>query len=172
MRTVPRRAAVTETAVRRRTLRRTAAVGTTVAALAGGLLMATAPTATAASSVCGSSYGLVGTYEMTKNWGDPYVGGHLYIYYSSATGKNCAVARPIARWAGDVDNLFVEIQRSQGWPYRDDDGALYRGSYHWYAGPVYTPARHQCIEATAHLDGANGEHYAAAVGQVSGVHCS
>jgi hypothetical protein len=75
-----------------RTGRRIVAVATSAAAISAGLLAM--PTAARAAPVgsCGSSYGKVGSYNVTRPWEG--VAGRIDVYYSSATGKNCAITRP------------------------------------------------------------------------------
>ena len=142
MRTLLRRRPADTRQPRTSTRRRVAAIGATIAALTGGLLMAGAPTA-AASGVCGSSYRLIDTYRLTSDAGK--TGGYMYLYWNP-NGFNCAVAKPIAAWAGDVNDITVSIQRADNTG-NDADGT-HGENYHYYAGPVYVYAPHTCLDLT------------------------
>ncbi|MGW0807686.1 hypothetical protein [Nonomuraea sp. NPDC002799] len=114
-----------------------------LAALAGMALAVTAlaTPAEAAAGVCGSSYSLVGSYAI------PATGtrvGTLEVYYSSSTGKNCALAVGYGSTYGvkNTKAVFIGIAGSTtGWTDSDD------GSYEYYAGPVYVYAPGKCITA-------------------------
>ncbi|MFD7233571.1 spore-associated protein A [Streptomyces sp. NPDC059881] len=148
-----------------RTGRRIVAVATSAAAISAGLLAM--PTAAQAAPVgsCGSSYGQVGSYNVTRPWEG--VAGRIDVYYSSATGKNCAITRPNASLAGKAGKIWVYIERStSGAAECDGHGANYR----YYAGPVYISARGACIDVRGGMNKRPGDN-APFNGGARNVHC-
>lgn len=133
--------------------RRITAVATAATAISAGLL-ALPSTASAAAPVgsCGSSYGKVGSYPVTRSWES--TAGYIDVYYSRSTGKNCAVTRPVSALAGKAGNIWVCIERS---PYggRACDGSS--ANYRYYAGPVYVSARGTCINVSGGLTRTPGD---------------
>ncbi len=95
------------------------------------------------SGSCGSGYTKVATYNMISYTESPSVGGYVSVYYSAATGRNCAIARPITTWAGQNTGLTVCIELANG-TRESCDGAP-EHDYRYYAGPVYVTAPHTCI---------------------------
>ncbi|MGN9840137.1 hypothetical protein ACTMTI_18635 [Nonomuraea sp. H19] len=112
-----------------------------LAGLAGMALAVTAlaAPAEAAATVCGSSYTKVGSYAI------PQTGtrvGTLEVYYSSSTGKNCALAVGYGSTYGVKNTKAVYIGLAgPGVPWADDNS----GSFEYYAGPVYVSAPGKCI---------------------------
>ncbi|MGJ6969015.1 hypothetical protein ACSDR0_44680, partial [Streptosporangium sp. G11] len=84
--------------------------------------------------------------------------------YSGSTGKNCAIAKPISAWSGKVSHLQVQLS-TNGYPGFVDDGM--DKNHHYYAGPIYIPARGKCIDVGGFFDHL-GQRYA---GKAWGVHC-
>jgi hypothetical protein len=121
--------------------RRITAVATAATAISAGLLAMPSTANAATVGSCGSSYGKVGSYPITRSWEG--TAGYIDVYYSSASGKNCAISRPIPSLSGKAGHLWVCIERS---PYggRDCDGI--QDNYRYYGGPVYTYARNSCID--------------------------
>ncbi|NUW42144.1 serine/threonine protein kinase [Nonomuraea rhodomycinica] len=118
----------------------------TVAALAAvtvsaGLLAAAAP-ANAAANYCGASYRLLKTYKVED-------AGYLHVYYSSSTGKNCAVTVGAGEHYGKRDGKSVWIRRTGGTWIKDT------GRYQYYAGPVYVKASGHCIDVEGRIEGWN-----------------
>jgi hypothetical protein len=133
--------------------RRITAVATAATAISAGLL-AMPSTASAAAPVgsCGSSYGKVGSYKVTRSWEG--TAGYIDVYYSRSTGKNCAITRPISSLAGKAGNIWVCIEQDKGYA-RDCDGVT--KNYRYYAGPVYVSGRGQCINVSGGLNRKPGD---------------
>lgn len=102
------------------------------------LVMGAAPAG--AAGPCGSSYSRVGVYPIPKTGTRT---GTLEVYYSSSTGKNCALAYGYGSNYGTTTWKGVSISRGDGTGYSVD--ADY---YQYYAGPVYVSAPGQCIDVT------------------------
>ncbi|MGW0337094.1 hypothetical protein ACWD0J_35600 [Streptomyces sp. NPDC003011] len=148
-----------------------AAGAVTVAALAGTL--ASAPTAAAATSLCGSSYGYVGKHALTKvsGRGGPRTGGYVYVYYNAKTKKNCAITKPVPELRGNAWGLGVGLHSPT---YKDGESDGYaRGQvYTRWAGPVYVKSPHACITVTGDLNmGTPGRLRAHYEVVKRGVHC-
>ncbi|MGW3390494.1 hypothetical protein [Streptomyces cinereoruber] len=128
-------------------LRKTALTATSLALLAGAAVMATTTeaSATARINACGSSYGFLKSYPIKAVYWSYDAGetkGYIDLYYSSSTGKNCAIARPMDG-ISSPRNIRVKIGKSgSGWA--DLDG--YQANFTKYAGPVYVSARGSCID--------------------------
>ncbi|MFE9119621.1 hypothetical protein [Streptomyces sp. NPDC007172] len=135
----------------------------TVAVLTAALAVTAVPSANAATaaSACGSSYSLVGHYPLKPYIAQaPSVGGYLDIYYSSGTGKNCAVAYPTSAQQSRTTSISVSLRIANGtW---EGDA----GPYHSYAGPVYVSARGTCIDALGDIEAGYTYH-----GGFYGGHC-
>jgi hypothetical protein len=109
------------------------------AALASTTLVAGATPASAAGP-CGSSYTRVGVYNIgIEKYG--YRTGILEVYYSSSTGKNCALTYGDGPYANTTSWKGVTISRGDG-SGKDTDA----DNYKYYAGPVYVSAPGQCID--------------------------
>ncbi|MCF6473163.1 spore-associated protein A [Nonomuraea sp. MG754425] len=114
----------------------TSLVGTVVAAAT----LVTGATPASATGPCGSSYNRVGVYNIgVDKYG--YRTGVLEVYYSSSTGKNCALTYGDGPYANTTSWKGVIISRADG-SGRDSDA----GEYQYYAGPVYVSAPGQCID--------------------------
>ncbi|TDD25359.1 hypothetical protein [Nonomuraea diastatica] len=115
-------------------------------ALVSLLLPATTSSASAAGP-CGSSYSRVGVYRIPETGTQD---GTLEIYYSSSTGKNCALAYGVsAEHKGKRTYKGVAIRRaggSGGWVGQRD-------YFKYYAGPVYVSAPGTCIDAMGLMGG-------------------
>lgn len=92
-----------------------------------------------ATGPCGSSYSRVGVYAISR--GDGTRTGTLEVYYSSSTGKNCALTYGYGAYADTKSWKRVTISRGDG-SGEDTDA----GQYKTYAGPVYVSAPGQCID--------------------------
>ncbi|MFB6984610.1 hypothetical protein ACNPQN_32705 [Streptomyces sp. NPDC056297] len=132
--------------------RRITAVATAVTALSAGLL-ATPSTASAASlGSCGSGYGKLGSYSVTRS--GQGTAGHIDVYYSVASGKNCAITRPVSSLSGKAGHIWVCIEQTKG-SVRDCDGVT--SNYRYFAGPVYVSGRGQCINVSGGLNRRPGD---------------
>lgn len=129
-----------------------AKIATTALALAipMGVSVAIAAPANAAES-CGSGYKQVKAYPITvikeKGGHGTAIGGYVTLYYQSASGRACAIARPNKTWRGKVDYLGVEISQTY-------HGKVWKRDFrnnHVYAGPVSIPAKGKCVTLYAHL---------------------
>ncbi|MEO3875615.1 hypothetical protein ABGB18_43115 [Nonomuraea sp. B12E4] len=130
-----------------------------VVMVAGGLVTgATAASAStaAAASPCGSGYGRVGVYAIPKTGARK---GTLEVYYSSKTGKNCALAYGYGATYNHKTYKSVLISVSDGTRADHDYGQFSR-----YAGPVYVSAPHKCIDVSGWIVGTKRV--------LSRVHCS
>jgi hypothetical protein len=113
----------------------------TGAALAASTTLAVNATPADAAGPCGSSYSRVGVYAVSK---DGTRTGTVEVYYSSSTGKNCALAYGYGAYANTTSWKHVTISRGDG-SHKDTDA----GEYKYYAGPVYVSAPGQCIDVVA-----------------------
>lgn len=131
------------------------------ALLAGTALAATTTllagaTPAGAAGPCGSSYSRVGVYAVSK---DGTRTGTLEVYYSSSTGKNCALTYGYGSYANTLSWKRVTISRGDG-SGRSTDA----GEYKIYAGPVYVSAPGQCIDVGATVP-------AWTIRELNNVHC-
>lgn len=116
----------------RATIRRLLPSVTALLVAAAGMVALTPGVASAATynGKCGAGYRVIDQGNLA--------GGTVFLAYSRATGKNCVVTvrdRPGER-------LFMAARVSlSGQPWNSDEGQYTR-----YAGPVFVPARHQCID--------------------------
>ncbi|MCX5078544.1 MULTISPECIES: hypothetical protein [unclassified Streptomyces] len=122
-----------------------------VASMLVGSLIGTATEAAAYPqvNVCGSSYGSLKQYPIV----DPENGyrvGWIDTYYSSATGKNCAIARGDDSRASGFTHIDVMIGLTSQVGWAQEDGAFQ--NYTKYAGPVYVYAPgNTCIDVASNL---------------------
>ncbi|MGY6019833.1 spore-associated protein A [Streptomyces spinosirectus] len=119
-----------------------AAALTTLAPAASAAPAGASPSAAAAAynGACGSGYKVVNS--------TPVGGiGTAYLTYSSATGKNCAVA--IRNVAGEPVSMNLYIRRTGTEIFADTDG----GSFRSYVGPVYVKAAGSCVDWWGDMDG-------------------
>ncbi|GAA4928540.1 hypothetical protein HD597_004438 [Nonomuraea thailandensis] len=110
------------------------------ATLAATTTLAATATPASAAGPCGSSYSRVGVYSIgVEKYG--YRTGILEVYYSSSTGKNCALTYGDGPYANTTSWKGVVISRGDG-SGKDADA----DNYKYYAGPVYVSAPGQCID--------------------------
>ncbi|GAA4579655.1 hypothetical protein GCM10023194_05830 [Planotetraspora phitsanulokensis] len=119
--------------------------------------------ASAATASCGSGYAFLDSYPI-KGLDTNRTGGYVSLYYNSSTGKNCAIAKPISSWSGLVNHLDVQLT-TNSYPGFVDDGL--NANYHQWAGPIYIPARGECVDVGGYFD-YGGERFA---GHAYQVHC-
>ncbi|WP_331725284.1 hypothetical protein [Streptomyces zaomyceticus] len=148
-----------------RITRRLTAVAATVSALSVGLLAAPQPASAATLGSCGSSYSKVGSYPLRADW--QYNTGSIDVYYSSSTGKNCAITRPGTALAGKARHVWVCIEQTKGYG-RDCDGLGYGENFRYYAGPVSVYGKGQCINVTGGFTRPDGVVFS---GMARSVHC-
>jgi hypothetical protein len=148
--------------VRRRAAKAVSVLALTMPAVLGGLAVGAAPAGASADS-CGTGYGFLESYPI-KGLDDGVTGGYVSVYYNGSTGKNCAIARPISAWSGKVSHIEVQLS-ADGHPGYVQDGR--DQNYHYYAGPIYIPARGKCINVGGFFD-YRGQKYA---GTAWRVHC-
>lgn len=144
--------------------RRLTAVATAATAISAGLLAMPSTASAATVGSCGSGYGKVGSYPVTRAWEG--TAGYIDVYYSSYTGKNCAITRPISSLSGKAGNIWVCIDSPIG--ARDCDG--HGANYRYYAGPVYVYARGTCIDVRGGLNRRPGDNEPF-TGGAQNVHC-
>ncbi|WP_174257459.1 hypothetical protein [Phytoactinopolyspora alkaliphila] len=103
---------------------------------------------------CGSSYSHIGHHPITAS---STTVGHLDVYWSSSTKRNCLVTNHSGPTYGV--RLFTEARiRPSGysWPSCPSSTGCDSGFYSYYAGPVYTPAgvdmTNRCIDVTGTVD--------------------
>ncbi|MGY0056500.1 hypothetical protein ACWY4P_08065 [Streptomyces sp. LZ34] len=109
-------------------VRRAVTAAASLALCAGGLVVSSAGTAHAAAICAGTK---IDTLE--------FYSGYTYLYYSSATGKNCAYTVPKSG-SGTRQFMYVGLFRAS-----DNAGVWDEGDYTQYAGPVYLDARGTCV---------------------------
>ncbi|NBE93062.1 hypothetical protein FE391_07660 [Nonomuraea sp. KC401] len=112
----------------------------TGAAVAASATMAMGAAPAGAAGPCGSSYNRVGVYAINHKV-DGSRTGTLEVYYSSSTGKNCALTYGYGKYANTKSWKGVAISRGDG-SGNDSDA----GEFTHYAGPVYVSAPNQCID--------------------------
>ncbi|MGW7285931.1 hypothetical protein ACWGH4_10620 [Streptomyces sp. NPDC054847] len=123
-------------------------ISTLLSTAAATLVLAPSAHAATHATACGSTYSRVGHYPLSSAIAQaPDPGGWLDIYYSSTTGKNCAVAYPISTLQPKTTEISISIRRSGTAEWFGDSGP-----YHYYAGPAYISARGVCIDALGDLD--------------------
>jgi serine/threonine-protein kinase len=112
-------------------------------------LVAFGGTATAAENpytyrVCGSGYDLVsgGVVDVRTSGGTLY--GQLYVTWNGAARMNCAVLLKRA-FVGTASEMVVTIQAT------GSEGSVDRGSFAYYAGPVYDIAPGTCVVVSGRM---------------------
>ncbi|MFR9676895.1 hypothetical protein [Streptomyces sp. TR02-1] len=127
------------------TARRIAALTAGALAICAGLFIVPPSANAAIIGSCGSGYYKIDSYDVDR--GRTTV-GRIDLYYSPTTGNNCALARPHSKLSGKVRHIWVCIEPSQfsSPGIRDCDGLGTGENFRFYAGPVYTYARHDCID--------------------------
>jgi hypothetical protein len=126
-------------------------VSAVICALAASLVGVSATEANAYPRVnkCGSGYSFLRSWEITDN--GIYEGvGFIDIYYNSAMGFNCAIARGNDAKVTQHHYIAVAIRRSGDgvWIQDGDDPNT---NYTSYAGPVYAYGRGGCIDFAGEL---------------------
>ncbi|MGW0790408.1 hypothetical protein ACWD04_19690 [Streptomyces sp. NPDC002911] len=111
----------------RESAQRTAAAAAILALCTGGLVAGGASAAHAAAVCAGTK---IDTLEFNT--------GYTYLYYSSATGENCAYTVP--KSGGSRQFMYVGLFRES-----DGAGVWDEGDYTQYAGPVYLHAPGTCV---------------------------
>ncbi len=108
-------------------------------------------------NVCGSSYGSLKQYEIRSSGPNSRRVGWIDTYYSSSTGKNCAIARGDDAQASGFSEIWVGIGLSGTDHWAEENG---QGSnYTKYAGPVYVYAPGStCIDVGAGLFYGDGQY--------------
>ncbi|MFC4334180.1 hypothetical protein [Salininema proteolyticum] len=147
-------------------VRALAALAVVVAVFAGSSTVQADEAGTLAGP-CGSSYSHVGHHKITKS---PYgTVGHLDVYWSSSTKRNCLVVNGYGAAYGykDLKVAWLWDDRGVGSPVAYDSG-----QYSYYAGPVYTPRGKdmtgKCISIQGRIDLPNGTWVAR---RMERVHC-
>jgi hypothetical protein len=114
-----------------------------------GVIAATATLASPASAntymvgTCGSGYTLQEATPTSTGSAAATGAGIIFLYYSSATGKNCAILRRDVNFiAAEGMGITLRVDNGQS---ATDSSTLYRS----YAGPVYLPARGHCVSVSA-----------------------
>ncbi|MEV0413892.1 hypothetical protein AB0I68_24565 [Streptomyces sp. NPDC050448] len=128
-----------------RILRRALAIGTGVAAVSA-LAAVPAEAQTVSGGSCGAGYYQQDAYPLGDGEGATGA-GVIFLYYSSSTGKNCAILRRDANFLV-TDGMDISLKSSNGGS--DVDG---QRAYTQYAGPVYVSARGACVQINAHVTG-------------------
>ncbi|MFK0045240.1 hypothetical protein ACIQU4_14180 [Streptomyces sp. NPDC090741] len=149
-----------------RILRRALAIGTGVAAVSA-LAAVPAEAQTVSGGSCGAGYYQQDAYPLGDSQGATGA-GVIFLYYSSSTGKNCAILRRDADFLVS-DGMGITLKSSSGGV--DSDG---QRAYTQYAGPVYVSARGACVQITANITGAwkNSAYLAKTHSENTGwVHC-
>ncbi|WP_406737605.1 spore-associated protein A [Streptomyces sp. NBC_00853] len=112
------------------------------AALAACCLIAFPSNANAAergayNGACGAGYSVVNQQTVFSEGGLP--AAKVYLTYSKATGKNCAVT--VNAWDDSAWLFGVNLERSDN----PDSYQSDYGTYRVYAGPVYVNAKGTCV---------------------------
>jgi hypothetical protein len=121
---------------------KTAAV--TAAMVAGTLAAATPAYAASYGGECGSGYGVVNSAPIGSK-------GTVFLTYSSATGKNCVVAKRNSVGSAVLVEAGLGINPvGSHWP-------AYQGDYFTsYAGPIYLSAADKCVDWMGRISGTEG----------------
>lgn len=126
-----------------------------LAVILGGSLVS-APSASAAGYGCSGS--LIDTYDVRTNAGSGTLFGHVYLYYNSSNGVNCAVnVSNSAGGYGTAKYMYMSINKcTQTSPSstcsittRDEDSSQF---YTQYAGPVSVTSPNNCILISAAIN--------------------
>lgn len=121
---------------------KTAAV--TAVMVAGTLAAATPAYAASYGGECGSGYGVVNSAPIGSK-------GTVFLTYSSATGKNCVVAKRNSVGSAVLIEAGLGINPvGSHWP-------AYQGDYFTsYAGPIYLSAADRCVDWMGRISGTEG----------------
>ncbi|MFC4008580.1 hypothetical protein ACFOY2_15220 [Nonomuraea purpurea] len=126
------------------------------AALATSTTLVVGAAPASAAGPCGSSYSRIGAYRIPE---DGTRTGTLEVYYSSSTGRNCALTYGYGAYANTTSWKAVRISKGDG-----SGGQKNGGQFTYYAGPVYVSAPGQCIDVV-------GEVPAGVSLELNNVHC-
>ncbi|MGP4027381.1 hypothetical protein [Actinomadura sp. 3N407] len=97
------------------------------------------------AQVCNVGSG--GNYQVQRS--SSFSGGRTYQLYSATTRKNCAVTMKTAN-IGTGTNVWVRLEEQTG-----GEVASARGTYKYYAGPVYVHAPGVCVRYSGGGSGAS-----------------
>jgi hypothetical protein len=91
---------------------------------------------------CGGGYGVVASAGVT--------GGTVFLTYNNATGTNCVVT--VRDQPGAAEEMVARVGRT------GDPGSVRtdKGNFTTYAGPVYVPAAHHCVDWDGDIKGSWG----------------
>lgn len=121
---------------------KTAAV--TAIMVAGSLAAGTPAYAASYGGECGSGYAVVNSDPIGTK-------GTVFLTYSSATGKNCVVAKRNSVGSAVLVEAGLGINPvGSHWP-------AYQGDYFTsYAGPIYLSAADRCVDWMGRISGTEG----------------
>ncbi|BCL12681.1 spore-associated protein A [Micromonospora sagamiensis] len=126
-------------------VRTTAATVTAAAAMmAGALTVATPAYAATYGGECGSGYGVVNSAAIGTK-------GTVFLTYSSATGRNCVVAKRNTTGSAVLVEAGLAIH-----PVGSHWTAYDGGYYTSYAGPIYLSAAGRCVDWMGRISGTEG----------------
>ena len=119
-------------------------------------LLAVPPVASAAKNpytaagVCGPGYRVIDRHRMYATnpaTGRPVLLATVVLTYNSATGNNCAVTMKRYRVGQAVPTFgdFIDVTLAAR-PLGPDTVRGDSGEFKFFAGPVYVPARHHCVQ--------------------------
>lgn len=131
-----------------------AVLGATLTTLVGSLALA--PAASAADYGCAGSvidkYPIYGVLPINNK----VEFGHVYLYYNSGTGKNCAVtvATNVGGY-GYSKPMYIRIDRCRETSYTGScgvvDSSIDSDDYQYYAGPRSVSAEGHCVRVTGKI---------------------
>ncbi|MEU3452858.1 hypothetical protein ABZ671_04545 [Micromonospora sp. NPDC006766] len=121
-----------------------ATVALAATTVAGALTAATPAYAATYGGECGSGYSVVNSASIGSK-------GTVFLTYSAATGKNCAVAKRDSVGSAVLIEVGLGINPvGSHWP-------AYQGDYFTsYAGPVYLSAAGKCVDWMGRISGTEG----------------
>lgn len=124
----------------------TAAAVTLSAAMVAGALTAATPALAAATygGECGSGYGVVNSAAIGTK-------GTVFLTYSSATGKNCVVAK-----RNNVGSAVLIEAGLAVHPVGNHWTAYQGDNFTSYAGPIYLSAADRCVDWMGRISGTEG----------------
>ncbi|MFD8024217.1 hypothetical protein ACFXJO_37500 [Streptomyces lavendulae] len=106
----------------------------------GAVALAAAGLALAGTAVAAPAQAAAPVCEGTRIGTLDYATGYTYLYYSAATGRNCAYTVPKSG-SGTAQLMFVGLTRAS-----DNTVVSDVGDYKYHAGPVYLDARGTCVQ--------------------------
>ncbi|MFG2076392.1 spore-associated protein A [Nonomuraea maritima] len=115
-----------------------------VTALAGALVTASPASAATYGNECGSGYAVVNSAPIGST-------GTVYLTYSSATGRNCVVAKRNSAGSAVLVEAGLSIYPA-GTHWAAYDGGYYTS----YAGPIYLSAAGKCVDWMGRISGTEG----------------